>query len=166
MASKKSDKKETSPAKQSAAKAEARENEKTENKAEKKAVSKDVAKLVDEISKLSVMELSTLVNELQDKLGVSAMPVAAAAAPAGAAEAGAEAGADSDSGGGTVVITAVKDMIPTIRAIREIDPNITLPDAKKMTEDLPTEVLKDAKSDDAKEAAEKLKAIGATVEIK
>ncbi|MGB6882044.1 MAG: hypothetical protein WBD86_01980, partial [Microgenomates group bacterium] len=46
----------------------------------KKDLSKAVEKLVDEISKLSVMELSQLVNALQDKLGVSAMSVAAPAA--------------------------------------------------------------------------------------
>lgn len=131
---------------------------------DKKGTSKNVAKLVDEIAKLSVMELSDLVNELQDVLGVSAMPVAATApAAVNAAEA---AGDDAAAGGGTVMLTAVKDKIPTIKAIREIDQNVTLPDAKAMTENLPAEIVKDAKPDDAKEAAEKLKAVGATVEIK
>lgn len=133
---------------------------------EKKEVSKNVGKLVEEISKLSVLELSELVNELQDKLGISAMPMAQA--PAAAAPTGESAGADAaaGSGGGTVVLTAVKDKIPTIKAIREIDQNITLPDAKKMTEELPSEILKDAKPDDAKAAADKLRAVGATVEVK
>ena len=134
-------------------------------KEDKKSASKAVTKLVDEIGKLSVLELSELVNELQDTLGVSAMPMAAAAPAAGAAG-GEAAEADDAGGGGTVVLTAVKDKIPTIKAIREIDPNITLPDAKKMTEELPCEIMKDAKPDDAKEAADKLKAVGATVELK
>ncbi len=132
----------------------------------KKETSKAVAKLVDEIGKLSVLELSELVTELQDKLGVSAMPMAAAAPAAGAAAGGEAAADDSAGGGGTVVLTAVKDKIPTIKAIREINPNITLPDAKKMTEELPCEIMKDAKPDDAKAAADKLKAVGATVELK
>lgn len=130
----------------------------------KDKTSKAVAEIVEMVGKLSVLELSDLVNELQETLGVSAMPMAAAAAPVAAAG-GAEEAADS-SGGGTVVLTAVADKIPTIKAIREIDQNITLPDAKKMTEELPSEILKDAKPDDAKAAADKLKAVGATVEIK
>ena len=140
-------------------------DETKEETKESKAASKNVAKLVEDISNLSVLELSELVNELQDKLGVTAMPMAAAAPAAGAAAGGEEAAADA-GGGGTVVLTAVADKIPTIKAIREIDQNITLPDAKKMTEELPAEILKDAKPEDAKEAAEKLKAVGATVEIK
>jgi len=126
--------------------------------------SKAVTEIVEKVGKLSVLELSDLVNELQEVLGVSAMPMAAAAAPAAAAG-GAEAAAD-EAGGGTVVLTAVTDKIPTIKAIREIDQNITLPDAKKMTEELPSEIVKDAKPEDAKAAADKLKAVGATVEIK
>ena len=139
--------------------------EKTEKKEEKK-LSKTVEKLVDEISGLSVLELSDLVNALQDKLGVSAMPVAAAptAAPAGGGDAGSE---EEEAGGGTVVITAVGgNKIAVIKAIREIDQSIGLKDAKDMTEQLPSEVLKDAKPEDAKAAADKLKAAGATVELK
>ena len=67
----------------------------------------------------------------------------------------------------TVVITGAGDnKISVIKAIREIDQNIGLKEAKDMTENLPTEILKDAKTDDAKAAAEKLKAAGATVELK
>jgi len=65
------------------------ENVKAEVKEEKKEVKKvagNVGKLVDEIAKLTVLELSELVSALQDKLGVSAVPIAQAqaAAPAGA----------------------------------------------------------------------------------
>lgn len=139
-----------------------------EKKETKKDLPKAVGKLVDEISKLSVMELSQLVNELQDKLGVSAMPVAAAA-PAAGAPAEAEGGAEEAAGGAnqTVVITGAGDnKIAVIKAIREIDQNLGLKEAKDMTESLPAEILKDAKAEDAKEAADKLKAAGATVELK
>ena len=51
-------------------------------------------------------------------------------------------------------------------ALREINPNLTLMDAKGMTETVPAEVLKDAKAEDVKSAADKLKAAGATVELK
>ncbi len=92
------------------------------------------------------------------------MPVAAAAAPAaaGAAE------APKDEGGlKTVVMTnAGANKIGVIKALREIDPNLTLMDAKARTETVPAEILKDAKAEDAKAAEEKLKAAGATVELK
>lgn len=140
-----------------------------EVKEEKKEVktSKAVEGLVESISKLSVLELSELVTALQDKLGVSAMPVAAA--PAAGAQAP-EAGADAAAAGGanqTVVMTnAGGNKIGVIKALREINPNLTLMDAKGMTETVPAEVLKDAKAEDAKSAEEKLKAAGATVELK
>ncbi|MEK7497319.1 MAG: 50S ribosomal protein L7/L12 [Patescibacteria group bacterium] len=124
-----------------------------------------VDKLVEEISKLTVLELSELVTALQDKLGVSAMPVAAAAAPAASAEGGAPAA--DDGGNKTVVITAAGDnKIAVIKALREINPNLGLQEAKAMTETLPAEVLKDAKPEDSKSAEEKLKTAGATVELK
>lgn len=126
-----------------------------------------VQDLVEEVSKLTVLELSELVTALQDKLGVSPMAMAApvaAAAPAGDAPA---AGAGDDGGNKTVVMTAAGDQkINVIKALREINPNLTLMDAKGMTEAVPAEVLKDAKAEDAKAASEKLKAAGATVELK
>lgn len=136
-------------------------------KKEEKKTSKTVEKLVEEVSKLSVLELSELVNALQDKLGVSAMPVAAAAAPVAAAEGGDAAAEGGGAANQTVVITAVgANKIAAIKAIREIDQNIGLKEAKDMTENLPSEVLKDAKADDAKAAADKLKEAGCTVELK
>ena len=126
-----------------------------------------VNKLVDEIAELSVMDLSELVKALQEKLGVSAMPVAApASAPAGAT-AGEAAPASDEGGLKTVVMTgAGANKIGVIKALREVNQNLTLMDAKAATESVPFEVLKDAKAEDAKAAEEKLKAAGATVEVK
>ncbi len=143
-------------------------DEKKKTKKDEKKLSKNVAKLVDEVSKLSVMELSELVNALQDKLGVSAAaPVAAAPVAAAGQD---EKAAEGESVGGanqTVVMTGIgENKIAAIKAIREIDQNIGLKEAKDMTENLPAEVAKDLKADDAKEAAEKLKAAGCTVELK
>lgn len=136
---------------------------------EEKKLSKKVEELVEEIAKLSVLDLSELVNALQEKLGVSAMPVAAAPASP-AAQTDAEAAADAGSGGGanqTVIMTGSGDnKIAVIKALREINPNLGLKDAKDMTEALPAEILKDAKAEDVKVAADKLKAAGATVELK
>jgi large subunit ribosomal protein L7/L12 len=127
--------------------------------------SKKIAELVEEVSKLSVMELSELVTALQDKLGVSAVPMAAAAPVASGAETAAP--AVDEGGNKTVIMTGSgPNKINVIKALREINPNLTLMDAKGMTEAVPAEVLKDAKAEDVKSAEGKLKAAGATVELK
>lgn len=126
------------------------------------AEEKKITKLVDEIAGLTVLELSELNKALQDKLGVTPMSMAAPAAPAAAAEAAPAAGANQ-----TVVITnAGANKIAVIKALREINPNLGLQEAKAMTDTVPAEILKDAKAEDAKSAADKLKAAGATVELK
>ncbi len=130
--------------------------------------SKPVEKLVDEISKLSVLELSELVSSLQEKLGVS--PIAAPAPQAGQAQATEGQPAEGQSTGSatqTLVMTASgANKISVIKALREINQNWGLKEAKDMTEAVPVEILKDAKADDVKAASEKLKAAGATFEIK
>ena len=133
---------------------------------ETKKVSEKVEKLVEEVAKLSVLELSELVSALQEKLGVSAMSMAAPASAPTGATAG-EPAADTANATQTVIMTGSgAQKIAVIKALREINPNLTLMDAKGMTETLPAEVLKDAKAEDAKSASEKLKAAGATVELK
>jgi large subunit ribosomal protein L7/L12 len=126
---------------------------------------KNVEKLVDEISKLSVIELSDLVSHLKDKLGVEGAPMMAAAPAAAPADAtGAE---EAATGGGTLVMTASGDnKIAVIKALREINQNWGLKEAKDMTENLPAEILKDAKAEEVKDASEKLKGAGATIEVK
>lgn len=137
-------------------------------KAKEVKTSGKVNKLVDEVSSLSVLELSELVGALQEKLGVSAMPVATAAPAAGAAAPAAEGQAQQGAAAiQTVVLTETgANKISVIKALREINQNLTLMDAKTMTETVPAEVLKEAKAEDAKTAADKLKAAGATVELK
>jgi large subunit ribosomal protein L7/L12 len=64
-------------------------------------------------------------------------------------------------------MTAAGDnKIAVIKALREINQNLGLKEAKDLTENLPAEILKDAKAEEAKEAADKLKAAGAQVELK
>lgn len=131
-----------------------------------------VKKLVDEISELKVVELSELVTALQEKLGVSAIAMPSVAAPtAQATTPGGGTGtseAQSASGGTqTVIMTTLgENRIAVIQALRKINQNLGLKEAKDMTETLPAEVLKDAKAEDAKAASDKLKAAGATVELK
>ena len=149
-------------------------NKKEELKTEKKdtKVSKGVEALVNEIAKLSVMELSELVNALQDKLGVSAAAPMMAASNVAAQTAGQSAEGTSEAqsaSGGTQTVTMTNaggNKIAVIKALREINQNLGLKEAKDMTEQVPAEILKDAKAEDVKSAADKLKAAGATVELK
>lgn len=137
---------------------------------EEKINSSKVEKLVSSISELSVIELSELVNALQEKLGVTAAPMAAApVAGAPAAGAPAEGGAGAESGGGaqTLIMTdAGANKISVIKALREINQNWGLKEAKDMTDQVPAEIIKDGKAEEVKAAAEKLKAAGATVDLK
>lgn len=131
---------------------------------DEKKLSEKLDKIVGEIEKLTVLELSELVDALQERLGVSAMPVAAAPA----AVQGEATPAEAPAGGvQTVVLTgAGANKIAVIKALREINQQLGLKEAKDMTEKLPAEVLKDAKAEEAKTAAEKLQTAGATVELK
>ena len=126
-----------------------------------------VNKLVDEIAALSVLELSELSKSLQEKLGVTPMAAAPAAVVAPAATENPEPQASSGGGVQTVIMTASgTNKIAVIKALREINPQLGLKEAKDMTENLPAQVAKDIKAEEVKLATEKLKAAGATVEVK
>jgi len=119
-----------------------------------------VDKLIDQIAELSVMELSELVKAVEEKFGVSAMPVMAAGAPAPAA------GAAEEKSEYNVVLTASGEQkIAVIKAVREIKQDLGLKEAKDLVDAAPKElgVMKKA---DAEEAKKKLEEAGATVELK
>ena len=125
-------------------------------------LSEKIAKIAKEIETLTVVEVSELASYLEEKFGVSAMPVAAAApAAAGSAEPAEE------KTSFTVVLAAAGDnKLGVIKAIREIDSSLGLMEAKKIAESAPQDILKDAKKDAAEEAKKKLEAAGAKVELK
>ncbi len=122
---------------------------------------KDIIKQIEE---LSVLELSELVKELEDRFGVSAAaPMAMVGAPAVAGEA--EAVEEKTSF--DVILTAAGDKkIQVIKAVREVKPELGLKEAKDLVDGAPKELLKGAKKDEADEAKAKLEAAGATVELK
>lgn len=124
-----------------------------------------VDKIVKDVEELSVMELSELVKALEEKFGVSAMPVMAAGAPAaGGAAAGAE--ATEEKSEYTVVLTSGGEQkIAAIKAVREIKPDLGLKEAKDLVDGAPKE-LGVMKKDEAEEAKKKLEAAGASVELK
>ena len=128
-------------------------------------MSEKVDKIIEQVEKLSVMELSKLVKGLEEKFGVSAMPMmAAGAAPAAGAAAGAETAEEKTEY--NVVLAASGDQkIAVIKAIREIKPDLGLKEAKDLVDGAPKE-LGTMKKEDAEVAKTKLEEAGAKVELK
>ena len=121
----------------------------------------DLAKLVEDLSALTVMEAAELSTLLEEKWGVSAAaPVAAAAAPGAAAEV-AEEKDEFD-----VVLTAMGEKkINVIKEVRAIT-GLGLKEAKDMVEGAPKTVKEAAPKAEAEEIKAKLEAAGASVELK
>lgn len=128
-------------------------------------MSEKVEKIIAGVEDLSVMELSELVKALEEKFGVSAMPMMAAA-PAGGAAAGAGAEAAEEKTEYNVVLTAAGDQkIAVIKAVREIKQDLGLKEAKDLVDAAPKE-LGVMKKEDAESAKKKLEEAGASVELK
>jgi large subunit ribosomal protein L7/L12 len=126
----------------------------------------EIANLVEELSKLTVIEAADLVKQLETKWGVSAAaPVAvAAAAPAGGAAAPAAAAKDTFD----VILASVPadKKIAVIKAVREVKAGLGLAEAKALVEGAPKPLLEGANKADSDSAKKKLEDAGAKVEIK
>lgn len=137
----------------------------TDDKKEEKKVSAKLEKIIEEVEKLSVLELADLVKALEEKFGVSAAaPVAVAAAGAAPAAAGAPA-AEEKSEYQVVLTSAGANKIGVIKALREINQTLGLKEAKDLTEAAPKEIGT-FKKEEAESAKKKLEAAGAQVELK
>lgn len=124
----------------------------------------DKAKLVEELSNATVLEIADLVKELETKWGVTAAaPVAVAAAAPGAAAPAAEAKTAFD-----VILASVPadKKIAVIKAVREVKAGLGLAEAKALVEGAPKPVLEGAPKADADAAKKKLEDAGAKVEVK
>ncbi len=118
--------------------------------------------ILDAIAQMSVLELSELLKEFEEKFGVTAAaPVAAAAAgPAAAAE------EEEEKTSFDVVLTgAGEKKIQVIKAVREIT-GLGLKEAKDLVESAPSNVLEGAKKDDAEAAKGKIEEAGGSVDLK
>ena len=126
----------------------------------------DLEKLVEELSKLSVLEAADLVKKLEEKWGVSAAAAVAVAAPAaGGAAAGAAAEAAEEKTEFDVVIKdAGPKKIEVIKVIRQLT-NLGLVEAKTMAETAGSKVLTAVAKAAAADAKSKLEAAGAVVEV-
>lgn len=128
-------------------------------------LSEKLQKIATDIEALTVIELADLSQYLEEKFGVSAIPmVAAGAAPVAGVQAAAPA---EEKTSFTVVLAAAGDnKLGVIKAVREIVPTLGLMEAKKLVESAPQNVVADVKKDAAEEAKKKLEAAGAKVELK
>jgi large subunit ribosomal protein L7/L12 len=123
--------------------------------------------LVDELSKLTVLEASELSKLLEEKWGVSAAaPVAVAAAP-GAGGGAAPAEAAEEQTEFTVVLTGGGDKrINVIKEVRSVRPDLGLKEAKDLVEGAPQNVKENVSKQEAEDIKKKLEEAGASVTIK
>jgi len=128
----------------------------------------DINNLVEELSKLTVLEAADLVKKLEEKWGVTAAaPVAVAAAAGGAAAAGAAPAAEVKDTFDVILASVPADKkIAVIKAVREVKAGLGLAEAKAMVEGAPKPVLEGAPKAEAEAAKKKLEEAGGKVELK
>jgi large subunit ribosomal protein L7/L12 len=128
----------------------------------------DIANIVEELSKLTVLEAADLVKQLETKWGVSAAAPVAVAAAGGAAAGGAAAPAAAAKDTFDVILASVPadKKIAAIKAVREIKAGLGLAEAKALVEGAPKPILEGANKADSDAAKKKLEEAGAKVEIK
>ena len=126
-------------------------------------MSDTVSKIIEEVEKLRVLELSELVKALEEKFGVSAAPVAAVSSQQPAVS---EEPKEEQTTFNVVLTNAGANKIGSIKAVREVIPTLGLAEAKTLVESAPKEVLTGVNKATAEEAKKKLEAAGATVELK
>jgi large subunit ribosomal protein L7/L12 len=128
----------------------------------------EIANLVEELSKLTIIEAADLVKQLEAKWGVSAAaPVAVAAAGAPAAGGAAAAPAAAKDTFDVILASVPADKkIAVIKAVREVKAGLGLAEAKALVEGAPKPVLEGANKADTENAKKKLEEAGAKVEVK
>lgn len=123
----------------------------------------DLNALVEQIEKLSVLEVADLVKALEEKFGVSAAAPMMAAPAAGAAAA---APAEEKDSFDVVLTSGGANKIGVIKVVRELNQTLGLKEAKDLVEAAPKVLLEGAKKEDAEAAKKKLEEAGASVELK
>ncbi len=121
----------------------------------------DLDKMLEEIEKMTVLELNDLVKKIEEKFGVSAAAMAVAAPAAGAAAPAAEEQTEFN-----VILKDVgPNKIPVIKVVREIT-SLGLGEAKALVDGAPSTIKEGVSKAEAEEMANKFKEVGATVELK
>ena len=115
------------------------------------------------ISEMSVLELSELINDMEEKFGVSAAAAVAVAAPAAAA---ADAGGSEEQTEFDVVLSSFGEKkVSVIKAVRAIT-SLGLKEAKDLVESAPAPIKEGVPKDEAEELKKQLEDVGGTVEVK
>jgi len=141
------------------------DNAKTQKVKETQKPSGKLSKIIEEIEKLSVLELADLVKALEEKFGVTAAVPMAAATPA-SASAAPQSEVEEKSEYNVMLAAAGANKIGAIKAVREIKPDMGLKEAKDLVEAAPKELLKAVDKKTAEEAKKKLETAGCQVELK
>ena len=125
------------------------------------AVNKE--EILESIGNMTVLELSELIKEMEEKFGVSAQAAVAMAAPAAG---GGEAAAAEEQTEFDVVLTRFgENKVSVIKAVRSIT-SLGLKEAKDLVESAPAPVKEGAGKDESEEIKKQLEAAGASVELK
>lgn len=122
-------------------------------------LSENAKKVIDEVSKMSVLELSQLVKAMEEKFGVSASVAAAPAATVAVVAEEAKASYD------VVLASAGDKKIDVIKKVKELT-GLALGDAKAMVDGAPKTLKEGVKTEDAEKMKKELEAVGAKVELK
>jgi len=121
--------------------------------------------VLDAVAEMSVLELSELIKDMEEKFGVSASAAVAVAAPA-AGGAGADAGAEEEKTEFDVVLSSFGDKkVGVIKAVRAIT-GLGLKEAKDLVESAPSAVKEGANKDEAEEIKKQIEEAGGSVEVK
>ncbi len=123
------------------------------------------AQILEAISKLTVLELSQLIKDMEEKFGVSAAAAVAVAAPAGGAAAAGAAAAEEQTEFTVVLAAFGENKVNVIKAVREIT-SLGLKEAKDLVDGAPKAVKEGVSKAEADTVAKKLTDAGAKVEIK
>ena len=121
--------------------------------------------VVEFISNMSVLELSEMVKELEEKFGVSPAAAAVAAAPAAGGAAGGEAAAEEKTEFDVILTSFGDKKINVIKEVRAIT-GLGLKEAKEFVESCPKAVKEGVSTEEAEEIKKKLEEAGASAEIK
>jgi large subunit ribosomal protein L7/L12 len=125
----------------------------------------DTKKIVDQLGKMTVLELVELKNQLEEEWGVTAAAPVAVAAP-GAVAAGDGAGAAEEQSTFDVMLTGAGDKkIQVIKVVRALT-NLGLKEAKDLVDGAPSAVKEGVTREEADQAKTQLEEAGATVELK
>jgi len=123
--------------------------------------------ILESISNMTVLELSELLKDFEDKFGVTAAaPVAVAAAAPAAGGGGDAAGGEDEKDEFDVILTSAGDKkIQVIKEVRTLT-NLGLKEAKELVDGAPKPILEKANKEDAEKAKAALEGAGGTVELK